>query len=132
MIEGFTLLDGIIEKDMITHYMESCLRYILSVRNDIEKDELIQIADQVSVEGSELVIIKELAVFNRFKGIIAMRATNSNLFCKSVFKIKSRFADFTKVLSAFVIIVNITMRSTATRTCDGLRNVAIFTAFHRI
>lgn len=36
--------------------METCLRYILSVRNDIDKDELIQIADQISVEGSELVM----------------------------------------------------------------------------
>ncbi len=54
--EGFTLLDEIIEKDTIMHYMESCLRYVLSVRSDIEKDELIQIADQISVEGSELVM----------------------------------------------------------------------------
>jgi len=54
--EGFTLLDEIIEKDNITHYMESCLRYVLSVRSDIDKDELIQIADQISVEGSELVM----------------------------------------------------------------------------
>ena len=54
--EGFTLLDKMIEKDNITHYMESCLRYVLSVRNDIDKDELIQIADQISVEGSELVM----------------------------------------------------------------------------
>lgn len=37
--ESFTLLDEIMEKDTVTHYMESCLRYILSVRNDIEKEE---------------------------------------------------------------------------------------------
>ena len=54
--EGFILLNEIIEKDTVTHYMESCLRYVLSVRNDIEKDELIQIADRISVEGSELVM----------------------------------------------------------------------------
>lgn len=54
--EGFTLLNEIIEKDTVTHYMESCLRYVLSVRNDIEEDELIQIADRISVEGSELVM----------------------------------------------------------------------------
>ena len=54
--EGFTLLDKIMEKDTVTHYMESCLRYVLSIRSDIEKDELIQIADQISVEGSELVM----------------------------------------------------------------------------
>lgn len=54
--EGFKLLDEVIEKDTITHYIESCLRYILSVRNDIDKDEMVQIADQISVEGSELVM----------------------------------------------------------------------------
>lgn len=47
--EGFTLLNEIIEKNNIIYYMESCLRYVLSVRNDIDKDELIQIADQISV-----------------------------------------------------------------------------------
>lgn len=54
--EGFKLLDEVIEKDTITHYIESCLRYILSVRNDIDKDEMVRIAAQISVEGSELVM----------------------------------------------------------------------------
>ena len=36
--------------------LESCLRYVLSVRSNIEKDELIQIADGISVEGIELVM----------------------------------------------------------------------------
>ena len=32
------------------------MRYVLSVRSNIEKDELIQIADGISVEGIELVM----------------------------------------------------------------------------
>lgn len=56
LAEGFALLDEIIEKDTTAHYIESCLRYILSIRSDIDKDEMIQIANQVSVEGSELVM----------------------------------------------------------------------------
>lgn len=56
LIEGFKLLDEVIEKDTIINYIESCLRYILSVRNDIDKDEMVQIADPISVEGGELVM----------------------------------------------------------------------------
>ncbi|WP_157453612.1 hypothetical protein [Clostridium sartagoforme] len=40
-----------IEKDNISHYIESCLRYILNVKSDINKDEMINIASQISVEG---------------------------------------------------------------------------------
>ena len=56
LIEGFKLLDEVIEKDNISHYIESCLRYILNVRSDINKDEMIKVASQISIEGSELVM----------------------------------------------------------------------------
>lgn len=56
LVEGFKLLDEMIEKDTTTHYIESCIRYVLSIRNDIDRDEMIQIANKVSVEGSELVM----------------------------------------------------------------------------
>lgn len=35
----------------------ACLRYILSIRDDISKDDLIQIAGRISMEGRELVMI---------------------------------------------------------------------------
>lgn len=56
LVEGFKLLDEVIEKNEVTHYIESCLRYILNVRSDINKDEIINIASQISIEGSELVM----------------------------------------------------------------------------
>lgn len=54
--EGFQLLEDVIEKDSVTHYIEACLRYVLSVRNDIDKNEMAKIAGNISVEGSELVM----------------------------------------------------------------------------
>ncbi len=54
--EGFKLLSEVMEKDSVTHYLEACLKYILSVRNDIDKDEIVEIAENISVEGSELVM----------------------------------------------------------------------------
>ena len=54
--EGFNLLEEVVKKDTVTHYIESCLRYILSVRNDIEKEEMLEIAGKISVEGRELVM----------------------------------------------------------------------------
>ncbi|HOJ10635.1 MAG TPA: hypothetical protein PK733_08585 [Clostridiales bacterium] len=69
--EGFKLLDEMLEKDRVIHYIESCLRYILSVRNDIDKDEMVRIASQISIEGSELVmtIAEQLRQEGRQEGI---------------------------------------------------------------
>ena len=44
------------EKDDITYYVSACIRYILSVRDDISKNEMAKIAEQISTEGGELVM----------------------------------------------------------------------------
>lgn len=49
--EGFGILNDVMKKDTATYYLESCLRYVLSVRDDI-----IEIAEKVSVEGRGLIM----------------------------------------------------------------------------
>ena len=83
--DGFKLLEKVIEKDKVTHYIESCLRYILSVRNDINENEIAKIAGRISVEGSELVMT--VAEKLREEGIeIGAKQERINLVKKAIIK----------------------------------------------
>lgn len=56
LIEAIELIEKAKEKDQVTYYVAACIRYILSVRSDISEKEMKQIAEQISVEGGELVM----------------------------------------------------------------------------
>ena len=56
LIEAIELINETEEKDDITYYVSACIRYILSVRDDISKNEMAKIAEQISTEGGELVM----------------------------------------------------------------------------
>ena len=56
LIEAVELIEKAEEKDQVTYYVSACIRYMLSVRNDISEKEMKQIAEQISVEGGELVM----------------------------------------------------------------------------
>ncbi|HBN86446.1 MAG TPA: hypothetical protein DDZ89_21725, partial [Clostridiales bacterium] len=44
------------EDNKFTYYVEVCLRYVLGVKNDFTSEDLLSIANQVSKEGSELIM----------------------------------------------------------------------------
>ena len=54
--EAIDLIHKSKEKDEITYYISACIRYILSVRDDISKEEMHEIAGKISIEGGELVM----------------------------------------------------------------------------
>ena len=56
LIEALELIEKVKEKDQVTYYVAACIRYILSVRSDISEKEMKQIAEQISIEGGELVM----------------------------------------------------------------------------
>ena len=56
LIEAVELIEKAKEKDQVTYYVSACIRYMLSVRSDISEKEMKQIAEQISVEGGELVM----------------------------------------------------------------------------
>ena len=44
------------EDDKITYYVRLCLKYVLSVKSDFTGEDLLSIANEVSREGSELIM----------------------------------------------------------------------------
>lgn len=54
--EAIDLIRGAKEKDEITYYVSACIRYMLSVRDDISEEEMYKIANKISIEGGELVM----------------------------------------------------------------------------
>lgn len=87
--EGFNLLEDVIEKDVVTHYIEACLRYILSIRSDIDKEEIAEIAGKISMKGSELVMTaaEKLIQEGMEKGIeIGTKKEKINLVKKAIIK----------------------------------------------
>ena len=56
LMEAIALINKTQEKDDMAYYVSACIRYILSVRNDISKNEMAKIAEQISIEGGELVM----------------------------------------------------------------------------
>ncbi len=54
--EAIELIEKTEEKDQIAYYVSACIRYLLSVRDDISKEEMYEIAGRISTEGGELVM----------------------------------------------------------------------------
>ncbi len=54
--EAIRLIEETEEQDQITYYVSACIRYILSIRDDISEKEMKEIAEQISIEGGELVM----------------------------------------------------------------------------
>lgn len=54
--EGLEVLYKMYEKDKTVYYFESCLKYILSIREDLEKEETINAIEKISKEGSEIIM----------------------------------------------------------------------------
>lgn len=54
--EAIELINKTEEKDQVTYYVSACIRYILSVRDDISEREMETIAGKISIEGGELVM----------------------------------------------------------------------------
>lgn len=56
LIEAIELINRTEEKDLVTYYVSECIRYMLSVRDDISEKEMEKIAEKISIEGGELVM----------------------------------------------------------------------------
>lgn len=56
LIEAIELINRTEKKDQITYYVSACIRYMLSVREDISEKEMVKIAEKISIEGGELVM----------------------------------------------------------------------------
>lgn len=56
LIEAINLINRTEEKDVATYYVSECIRYMLSIREDITEKEMENIAEKISVEGGELVM----------------------------------------------------------------------------
>ena len=54
--EAIELIEKTQDKDQITYYVSACIRYILSIRDDISEKEMQKIAEKISIEGGELVM----------------------------------------------------------------------------
>lgn len=54
--EAIELINDTEEKDQVTYYISACIRYILSIRDDISEKEMEKIAGKISIEGGELVM----------------------------------------------------------------------------
>lgn len=56
LIEAIELINRTEEKDVATYYVSECIRYMLSIRDDISEKEMEKIAERISIEGGELVM----------------------------------------------------------------------------
>ena len=56
LVEAIQLINQVEEKDSITYYVSECIRYMLSIRDDISEKEMKKIAERISKEGGELVM----------------------------------------------------------------------------
>ena len=56
LIEAISLINRTEEKDLVTYYVSECIRYMLSIRDDISEKEMEKIAEKISIEGGELVV----------------------------------------------------------------------------
>ncbi|MGO1370845.1 MAG: hypothetical protein ACTHVE_03220 [Senegalia sp. (in: firmicutes)] len=56
LIEAIELINRTEEKDIVTYYVSECIKYMLSIRDDISEKEMEKIADKISIEGGELVM----------------------------------------------------------------------------
>ena len=54
--EGLEVLYNMYEKDKTIYYFETCLKYILSIREDLEKEDTIKAIEKISKEGSEIIM----------------------------------------------------------------------------
>lgn len=54
--EAITIFTKNKDRDMVNHYIVETIIYILSARDDLDKEELFKIAGQISIEGGELVM----------------------------------------------------------------------------
>lgn len=56
LIEAIELINRTEEKDIVTYYVSECIKYMLSIRDDISEKEMEKIAEKISIEGGELVM----------------------------------------------------------------------------
>lgn len=56
LIEAIELLDRIERKDIVTYSVSECIKYVLSIRDDISEIEIKNVAEKISIEGGELVM----------------------------------------------------------------------------
>lgn len=56
IVEAVELLMEIEQKDTVTYYISECIKYVLSIRDDISEVEIKNVVEKISIEGGELVM----------------------------------------------------------------------------
>lgn len=56
IVEAIGLLIRVRHKDTVVNYVTECIRYVLSIRDDVSEVEIQKVAEKISIEGGELVM----------------------------------------------------------------------------